>query len=145
FIEKSNKAMAKAKTQYVCSECGSTQMKWMGKCPDCGEWNTLQEFVVRAPEKSQSGGFISGATTMRPIALPDIPKESMVRIALRMEEMNRVLGGGIVPGGCVLVGGEPGIGKSTILLQVAAEVARAVGTVLYVSAEESAHQVGRRA
>ena len=137
--------MAKAKTQYVCSECGSAQMKWMGKCPDCGEWNTLQEFVVRAPEKSQSGGFIGGATQARPIALPDIPKESMVRLPLQMEEMNRVLGGGIVPGGCVLVGGEPGIGKSTILLQVASEVARTIGTVLYVSAEESAHQVGRRA
>lgn len=120
-------------------------MKWMGKCPDCGEWNTLQEFVVRAPEKSQSGGFIGGATQARPIALPDIPKESMVRLPLQMEEMNRVLGGGIVPGGCVLVGGEPGIGKSTILLQVASEVARTIGTVLYVSAEESAHQVGRRA
>jgi len=137
--------MAKTKTQYVCSECGSAQMKWMGKCPDCGAWNTLQEFVVRAPEKSQSGGFIGSAMAARPIALPDIPKESMVRLPLQMEEMNRVLGGGIVPGGCVLVGGEPGIGKSTILLQVASEVARTIGTVLYVSAEESAHQVGRRA
>ena len=137
--------MAKVKTQYVCSDCGSAQMKWMGKCPDCGAWNTLQEFVVRAPEKSSSGGFIGNATAARPIALPDIPKESMVRLPLQMEEMNRVLGGGIVPGGCVLVGGEPGIGKSTILLQVASEVARTIGTVLYVSAEESAHQVGRRA
>ena len=115
--------MAKAKTQYVCSECGSTQMKWMGKCPDCGEWNTLQEFVVREPEKSKGSLLPSGATATRPVALPDIPKESMARLSLRMAEMNRVLGGGIVPGGCVLVGGEPGIGKSTLLLDMASQIA----------------------
>ncbi|MEZ4860841.1 MAG: DNA repair protein RadA [Caldilineaceae bacterium] len=137
--------MAKVKTQYVCSECGGTQMKWMGKCPDCGEWNTLQEFVVRAPEKSRLPAAATGATAGRPIAIPDIPKESMLRLPLKIEELNRVLGGGIVPGGCVLVGGDPGIGKSTILLQMAAEIAQNVGSVLYVSAEESAHQVGRRA
>lgn len=137
--------MAKAKTQYVCSECGSTQMKWMGKCPDCGEWNTLQEFVVREPEKSKGSLLPSGATATRPVALPDIPKESMARLSLRMAEMNRVLGGGIVPGGCVLVGGEPGIGKSTLLLDMASQIAKSVGTVLYISAEESVHQVGRRA
>ncbi len=137
--------MAKPKIQYVCSDCGGTQSKWMGKCPDCGEWNTLQEFVVRAPEKTRGTTALTGATPVAPVALPNIPKESMLRLPLQIEELNRVLGGGIVPGGCVLVGGEPGIGKSTILIQVAAEIARTVGPVLYVSAEESAHQVGRRA
>ena len=137
--------MAKPKIQFVCSECGSSQSKWMGKCPDCGEWNTLQEFVVRAPEKGRPAAAVGGNGPVRPVALPDIPKESMQRLTLSVEELNRVLGGGIVPGGCVLVGGEPGIGKSTILLQMAADVARNMGPVLYVSAEESAHQVGRRA
>lgn len=137
--------MAKPKVQYVCSECGGSQSKWMGKCPDCGEWNTLQEFVVRPPEKGRAAMPVGAAGPIRPVALPDIPKESMQRLTLGVEELNRVLGGGIVPGGCVLVGGEPGIGKSTILLQMAAEVARSIGPVLYVSAEESAHQVGRRA
>lgn len=137
--------MAKPKVQYVCSECGSSQSKWMGKCPDCGEWNTLQEFVVRPPEKGRAAMPVGSAGPVRPVALPDIPKESMQRLTLGVEELNRVLGGGIVPGGCVLVGGEPGIGKSTILLQMAADVARSIGPVLYVSAEESAHQVGRRA
>ena len=137
--------MAKPKIQFVCSECGSSQSKWMGKCPDCGEWNTLQEFVVRAPEKGRPAAVVGGNGPVRPVALPDIPKESMQRLTLSVDELNRVLGGGIVPGGCVLVGGEPGIGKSTILLQMAADVARNIGPVLYVSAEESAHQVGRRA
>ena len=136
--------MAKPKIQFVCSECGSSQSKWMGKCPDCGEWNTLQEFVVRAPEKGRPAAAVGGNGPVRPVALPDIPKESMQRLTLSVEELNRVLGGGIVPGGCVLVGGEPGIGKSTILLQMAADVARNIGPVLYVSAEESAHPGGRR-
>ncbi len=137
--------MAKPKIQYVCSECGGSQSKWMGKCPDCGEWNTLQEFVVRAPEKTRGAMALGGGAPIRPVSLPDIPKENMMRFPLKIEELNRVLGGGIVPGSCVLVGGEPGIGKSTILIQMAAEIASTVGQVLYVSAEESAHQVGRRA
>ena len=122
--------MAKPKIQFVCSECGSSQSKWMGKCPDCGEWNTLQEFVVRAPEKGRPAAAVGGNGPVRPVALPDIPKESMQRLTLSVEELNRVLGGGIVPGGCVLVGGEPGIGKSTILLQMAADVARKIGPVV---------------
>ncbi|RIK43788.1 MAG: DNA repair protein RadA [Chloroflexi bacterium] len=136
--------MAKAKTQYVCSNCGGVQMKWMGKCPDCGEWNTLEEVVVRAPEKGRST-LSTGGSVAKPIPLPQVPHERMARLPLRMAELNRVLGGGIVPGGCVLVGGDPGIGKSTILGQMAAEIADTVGPVLYVSAEESAHQVARRA
>jgi DNA repair protein RadA/Sms len=137
--------MAKARTQYVCSNCGSVQMKWMGKCPECGEWNTLEEVVVRAPEKSRTPMPTASGATGRPIPLPQIPQERMTRLPLKMAELNRVLGGGIVPGGCVLVGGDPGIGKSTLLAQMAAEVAETAGPVLYISAEESAHQVGRRA
>jgi DNA repair protein RadA/Sms len=137
--------MAKTKTQYVCSNCGSVQMKWMGKCPECGEWNTLEEVVVRAPDKSRTPMPTTGGAASRPIPLPQIPQERMTRLPLKMAELNRVLGGGIVPGGCVLVGGDPGIGKSTLLAQMAAEVAETAGPVLYVSAEESAHQVGRRA
>ena len=136
--------MAKSRSQYVCANCGGVQMKWMGKCPECGEWNTLEEVVVRAPEKGRSPMPTSGAIG-RPIPLPEIPQERMQRLPLKIAELNRVLGGGIVPGGCVLVGGDPGIGKSTLLAQMAAEVAESIGPVLYVSAEESVHQVGRRA
>lgn len=136
--------MAKTKTQFVCSNCGSTQMKWMGKCPDCGEWNTLQEVEVRAPEKNRSP-MPTGTGLSQPIPLPQIALDNLDRLTLKMSELNRVLGGGIVPGACVLVGGDPGIGKSTLLLQMAAEIAKNVGPVLYVSAEESAHQIKRRA
>ena len=135
---------AKDKKQYICSACGAVHLRWAGKCPECGEWNSLEEVTVRAPEKSRSS-MAPVETMSKPVALPSVAQEGQSRLALRMVELSRVLGGGIVPGGCVLVGGEPGIGKSTILLQVAAEVARTVGTVLYVSAEESVHQVGRRA
>jgi DNA repair protein RadA/Sms len=137
--------MSKTKTQYVCSNCGSAQMKWQGKCPECGEWNTLEEVTVRAPEKNRSPMPTSGGAAPRPVALPKIPQERMNRLPLKMAELNRVLGGGIVPGGCVLVGGDPGIGKSTLLAQMAADIAESVGPVLYVSAEESVHQIGRRA
>ena len=136
--------MAKERVQYVCSECGSTQMKWLGKCPDCGEWNTLQE--VRAPKPASRTARerqVAGSETTA-VALPDIPESLGTRITLQNRELNRVLGGGIVPGSAVLVGGDPGIGKSTLLLQMAAEVAQ-TGNVLYVSAEESVHQIGRRA
>jgi DNA repair protein RadA/Sms len=137
-------APAKTKTQYVCAACGAAQMKWMGKCPECGEWNTLEEIVVAAPDKGR-GGLLAPLPGGQPVALPDIALEGVPRVPLANAEMNRVLGGGIVPGSCVLVGGDPGIGKSTLLMQMAAEVARSAGPVLYASAEESTHQIGRRA
>lgn len=136
--------MSKSKSQYVCSNCGGTQMKWMGKCPDCGEWNTLQEVEIRVPEKGRSV-MPTAAGAAVPTPLPQITLDNLDRLPLKMAELNRVLGGGIVPGACVLVGGDPGIGKSTILLQMASEVAQSAGPVLYVSAEESAHQIKRRA
>ena len=139
----------KTKMRYVCSACGSVQMKWMGKCPDCSEWNTLEEVAVRTPKKGRSSmptmaGMSNGALA-QPIALPNIPADGAPRLPLNITELSRVLGGGIVPGSGVLVGGDPGIGKSTLLLQMAAEIAEKVGPVLYVSAEESAQQIRRRA
>ena len=137
--------MTKAKVQYVCSACGSVQMKWMGKCPDCGEWNTLEEVVVPASGSKQAARRASGAGGAEPTSLRSIPSGAGERIILRNQELNRVLGAGIVPGSVVLVGGDPGIGKSTLLLQMAADVAQTTGPALYVSAEESAHQIARRA
>ena len=95
--------MAKNKTQFVCSNCGSTQMKWMGKCPDCNEWNTLQEVEVRAPDKNRSV-MPTAAGVSLPTPLPHITLDNLDRLTLKMAELNRVLGGGIVPGSCVLVG-----------------------------------------
>jgi DNA repair protein RadA/Sms len=141
---------ARVKVQYVCTECGGVQMKWMGKCPDCDAWNTLEEVTVSAAEsgtrawpRSPMAVGVSGES--KPVALTQIPADGAPRIRLQGDEFNRVLGGGIVPGSGVLVGGDPGIGKSTLLLQMAGHVAADAGTVLYVSAEESAHQIGRRA
>lgn len=138
--------MAKTKTRFVCSSCGSVQMRWMGKCPDCDEWNTLEEQVVREEAKSRSMMPVgAGMVVAQPTPLRDISDAGANRLPLRMTELSRVLGGGIVPGAVTLVGGDPGIGKSTLLLQMAAEVAETTGAVLYVSAEESAHQIRRRA
>ncbi len=138
------KIAARAKVEYVCSECGSVQMKWLGKCPDCSAWNTLEEVAVRPAEKTRTS--LSGAImpNAQPVSLAAIPEDGLPRVTLTNSELNRVLGGGIVPGAGILVGGDPGIGKSTILLQMAAEVAANVGNVLYVSGEESDHQIGRR-
>lgn len=137
-------ASAKDKKQYICSACGAVHLRWAGKCPECGEWNTLEEVMVRTPEKSRSS-MAPVETMSKPVALPSVAQDDQPRLMLHMLELSRVLGGGIVPGSCVLVGGDPGIGKSTLLLQMAADVAQSAGVVLYVSAEESAHQIGRRA
>lgn len=135
----------KDKKQFVCSACGSIQLRWAGKCPECGEWNSLVEEVVRAPEKARPQNAGSADGTATPVSLAAIVHDDHPRLALHIAELNRVLGGGIVPGACVLVGGDPGIGKSTLLLSMAADVAQHAGPVLYVSAEESAHQIARRA
>jgi DNA repair protein RadA/Sms len=120
-------------------------MKWMGKCPDCNEWNTLEEMVMDDSPVSRNNGALMNLGAPQPMSLPDIPTEPSQRIVLSNGELNRVLGGGIVPGAGILVGGDPGIGKSTLLIQMAAEVAQKVGKVLYVSAEESAYQISQRA
>lgn len=138
--------MAKSKTVFFCTECGASSPKWMGKCPQCGAWNTYQEEVVvreTTPEekrRSWSGG--APATSAQATPLPAIQAGRVQRLRTPDEELNRVLGGGIVPGSLVLIGGQPGIGKSTLLLQVAVQTP---AKVLYVSGEESEEQIKMRA
>lgn len=146
--------MSKLRTKYVCQQCGGEQNKWVGKCPDCGAWNTFEEVTVSEPAQSQAQqrrqAMLAGSTSLAqgavtPIALTQIEPLAQERVSVGYAEMDRVLGGGLVAGSLILVGGEPGIGKSTLLLQVAGNIASSVGTVLYVSGEESVQQVKMRA
>jgi DNA repair protein RadA/Sms len=133
------------KTLFVCQECGSQSQKWLGRCPDCGAWNALvEERAAPEPEAGTSANRYAAAPGQGARLYADIEASQAERIPSGMEEFDRVLGGGIVPGSLVLLGGEPGIGKSTLLLQTAAYVARSVGPVLYSSGEESEHQVKSR-
>jgi len=131
----------KTKTVFFCKNCGHESAKWFGKCPGCGEWNTLVEQAA-APTKSRVSS--PAARREEPVPLPDIGTGMAERLATGIGELDRALGGGIVPGAVVLVGGDPGIGKSTLLLQMSGAVA-AGATVLYVSGEESAGQLRMRA
>ncbi|MBP6095427.1 MAG: DNA repair protein RadA [Methyloversatilis sp.] len=135
--------MAKPKTVYSCTECGATSPKWTGQCPGCAAWNTLVETVAE-----QGGGaahrFASLAGTAQVQTLSEIRPREEPRLATGLEEFDRVLGGGLVPGGVVLIGGDPGIGKSTLLLQALAQLASRVST-LYITGEESGEQVALRA
>lgn len=134
----------KIRTQYVCSNCAYVSPKWLGKCPNCETWDSLVETVVeRTPLSATSLSTLVPRTT--PLRLPEINAEEFQRIPVAMGELNRVLGGGVVLGSVVLISGEPGIGKSSLMLQLAAEMSQTVGTVLYVSAEESVQQVKLRA
>lgn len=137
--------MAKTKTRYVCQQCGSAQAKWMGRCPDCGEWNTLVETVVERKSTRARGIALTSASPNQPRVLRDVTADGFERISLGIGELDRVLGGGLVPGSLVLIGGDPGIGKSTLLLQASAALATADRAVLYVSGEESAQQIKLRA
>jgi DNA repair protein RadA/Sms len=136
--------MVKARTSFVCSECGSAQPKWMGRCPDCGEWNTLVETLVESRTEHFSA---RRALTPRsvPLRLSEVAADGLARVPIPLMEMHRVLGGGLVPGSLVLVGGDPGIGKSTLLLQLCALMTQQLGKVLYVSGEESVQQLKMRA
>jgi len=135
--------MAKTTITFVCTECGGESLRWAGQCPHCRSWNTLQEFQLR---KVAPGKQARPAQTAKVVALSEVESESAPREPLAWQELNRVLGGGIVPGSVVLIGGEPGVGKSTLLMQAAAQIARAGDRkVLYVSAEESAQQIRLRA
>ncbi len=133
--------MAKAKTVYACTECGGQAPKWQGQCPHCGAWNTLVETIAAtAPVRFES---VSGArSTVTPLA--SVKARGTSRIPTGIEEFDRVLGGGLVPGGVILLGGDPGIGKSTLLLQAGAALGAAHRT-LYVTGEESAEQIALRA
>jgi DNA repair protein RadA/Sms len=138
--------MAKTTTKFVCQQCGFESVKWMGRCPDCGEWNTLAETTVAPRGGTESRARrASGGLTVEAIPLPRVRAITSERLVTGSPELDRVLGGGLVPGSLVLLGGEPGIGKSTLLAQVAGDIALRAGEVLYVSAEESAQQVKLRA
>ena len=140
----------KLKTVYVCNQCGETSPRWMGRCPSCGAWNTMTEDVIAEPAKTGSGkaaaaARVPGQTSLVPQKLKSISTtEEKSRIVTGIGELDRVLGGGIVIGSVILIGGEPGIGKSTILLQLCGEVSR-TKSVLYVTGEESARQIKLRA
>jgi DNA repair protein RadA/Sms len=136
--------MAKARIVYVCSECGATSPKWQGRCPSCESWNTYTEEVVDRTESATRGRAASGTTKEkpRPRLIQEIAAEGVARYPLPDTELARVLGGGIVPGSVILLGGNPGIGKSTLLLQIAGQLA---DPVLYVSGEESGEQIRLRA
>jgi DNA repair protein RadA/Sms len=135
--------MPKSHTQYVCQECGRTTIQPMGRCPSCGVWDSMVEELIESIQE-ESKGRAHSLPQSKPVRLSDIDGESQERWPLGMEEFARVLGGGMVPGSIVLLGGDPGIGKSTLMLQVAVELA-AEKTVLYVSGEESARQIKMRA
>ncbi|MFA8438949.1 DNA repair protein RadA [Pueribacillus sp. YX66] len=138
--------MAKKKTKFICQECGYESPKWMGKCPGCNNWNSMvEEIVERAYTKSRGSLGAASETGKKPMPIQDVPSEKEPRIDTKMKELNRVLGGGIVPGSLVLVGGDPGIGKSTLLLQTSHQLASNGQKVLYVSGEESMKQTKMRA
>jgi len=135
--------MAKEKTSYTCTECGGTSARWLGKCPHCEAWNTLIETVVESPAGNRHR-FASLAKTSQVAALADIEASEIERQPTGISELDRVLGGGIVEGGVVLIGGDPGIGKSTLLLQALDGLQRAQISTLYVTGEESGAQVALR-
>lgn len=136
--------MAKSKTQFICQSCGTSYGKWTGKCENCGEWNSLVEQAVETGKsvvaRARSGGKVLEPQTLRSISAED----SIKRLSTGMADLDAVLGGGVLPGGVVLLAGQPGIGKSTLLLQVTASIAETI-PVLYASGEESASQVRLRA
>jgi DNA repair protein RadA/Sms len=133
--------MEKSRTVYICQQCGKESLKWLGKCPNCQAWNSFLEQVIAVP-KSRSR---SVKNTNKPEELSKITIEATERFPIPIGEFNRVLGGGIVPGSLILIGGEPGIGKSTLLLQASALIANAKGRVVYVSGEETPTQIKIRA
>lgn len=136
--------MAKNRTKFVCSNCGAETVRWMGRCPQCGSWNTLEETVEEVlPKQLRTTHEV--VSSKRPQKLSDVNLENHERMQLAMPEVDRPLGGGVVPGSVILWGGEPGIGKSTLILQVCHAMAKAGRSVLYASGEESEAQIKMRA
>src|SRR6184192_2318886 len=128
---------------FICQSCGYESRKWLGKCPECGEWNSLVEERVVTTKKGRGGnGF--RMREAKAVAYTEIESQDDVRVSSGVTEFDRVLGGGIVPGTLVLLGGDPGIGKSTLLLHVADKMSADTATVLYVSGEESERQIKLR-
>ncbi|MBY6205433.1 DNA repair protein RadA [Halomonas denitrificans] len=139
--------MARTKTLYLCGECGASQPKWSGQCPDCGAWNSLEESAAAASgsgPRQRRGSNWTGEASAEVVRLGAVRAEDTPRFSSGLSELDRVLGGGLVPGSVILIGGDPGIGKSTLLLQAQAAVAERVPS-LYVTGEESAAQVAMRA
>jgi len=134
---------SKSKTTFVCQNCGAQRPRWEGRCSECGSWNTIVEEVTAAPADSRSKNTLSN----KPVSLEVAPlqTENAPRLSCTIKELDRVLGGGLVQGSFCLLGGEPGIGKSTLILQMAAGLAKSGSDVLYISAEESVPQTGQRA
>lgn len=138
--------MAKAKSVFVCTDCGAEHTKWQGQCMECGAWNTLKELKISAASKSSSRSVqgYSGSQSNQVLSVKDIELNEVPRFSTGISELDRVLGGGIVPGSVVLIGGDPGVGKSSILLQVMCGLSQTV-PALYVTGEESLQQVVMRA
>lgn len=134
--------MSKSKTVYICQSCGTQSPRWMGKCPDCGQWNTMVEERV---EKPKDAGNARRRDGQDPLLLNEIQARDEDRFVTRINELDRVLGGGIVAGSVVLIGGDPGIGKSTLVLQMLRQVSELKGKALYVTGEESPSQIKMRA
>ncbi|MCC6616624.1 MAG: DNA repair protein RadA [Anaerolineae bacterium] len=140
--------MAKTRTRYVCQNCGKQTAQYFGRCPNCNEFNTMVEEKIEAARPTTTKGIATHRGSLpatAPQRLGDVRIEQIERLRTPSDEFNRVLGGGIVPGSIVLIGGDPGIGKSTLLLQSSAGLAQNAGRVLYVSGEESTHQIKMRA
>ncbi|WP_461240761.1 DNA repair protein RadA [Paucilactobacillus sp. N302-9] len=137
--------MAKIKTQYVCQNCGYSSPRFLGRCPNCGEWNSLVEEQIAPSTSATPRSQSFSGTRATPTKIDEIKMGTTPRVKTSLDELNRVLGGGIVPGSLILIGGDPGIGKSTLLLQVSGQLNDTGGTVLYVSGEESAAQIKLRA
>jgi DNA repair protein RadA/Sms len=136
--------VAKKKTKFVCQECGYESAKWMGKCPGCQSWNTMVEEFEPAAKQGSRSYVTSAVSGSKPQSIVSVQSETEARISTTMLELDRVLGGGIVPGSLVLVGGDPGIGKSTLLLQLSSKLAETKQKVLYISGEESVKQTKLR-
>src|SRR6056300_321688 len=133
--------MAKVKKAFFCTNCGTQHTQWQGQCSSCKKWNTLEEEILEKPKATATWQDASTVQKPKPVRIQDVAVDAIVRMSSGDVELDRVLGGGIVPGYIVRVGGEPGIGKSTLLLQVALAVS---GTVVYVSGEESEQQIKLR-
>src|SRR5690554_1624199 len=133
--------VAKSSVIFVCQTCGAESPRWMGRCPNCSEWNTMVEETVQRSKKAAS----TWVSRSKPVPITKVENSAESRFSTGIEELDRVLGGGLVPGCLGLIGGDPGIGKSTLLLQVASGVAKERGKVLYVTGEESLAQLKLRA
>ena len=133
--------MVKIKTQYVCQDCGYSSPRYLGRCPNCGAWNTLVEEVEKPNKTNKKTRVSFSGSSPKPQLIDEVDVQDNPRTTTASVELDRVLGGEIVPGSLILIGGDPGIGKSTLLLQLSGQLAKQELTVLYVSGEESAMQI----